>query len=325
MFKLGLVMDPITSINFNKDSTLAMLQEAQKRCYEIYYMEISDLYLHNDEGRARTRILKINNSYPFFTFSQEQDIQLSKLNVILMRKNPPLDSEFIYATYILERAEKKGTLIINKPQSLRDYNEKLFTTWFPDLIPETLVTQNSDQIRIFWKKHQNIILKPLDRMGGASVFYIKPKDPNISVIIETITNYNTRYCIAQAYLPAIKDGDKRVIIVDGKSVPYCLARIPKPGETRGNLSAGAYSEVRHLSSSDYTIVEKIIPTLNKNGLIFVGLDIIGDKLTEINITSPTGIREIEAAFPISITDMLMNSIEKKILNASSITKYIPTE
>ncbi|VFP87699.1 glutathione synthase [Candidatus Erwinia haradaeae] len=310
MLKLGLVMDPITSINVNKDSSFAMLREAQKRCYEIHYMEISDLYLDNDEGRARTRMLKINHNYPFFTFSQEKDIQLSSLNVILMRKNPPLDAEFIYATYILERAEKQGTLIINRPQSLRDYNEKLFTTWFSGLIPDTLVTQNSDQIRKFWKKHKHIILKPLDGMGGASIFYIKPKDPNISVIIETITHNNTRFCIAQAYLPAIKDGDKRIIIVDGKPVPYCLARIPQPGETRGNLAAGAYSEIRNLSSEDWTIIDRITPTLNQKGLIFVGLDIIGDKLTEINITSPTCICEIEAACPISITGMLMDSIEK---------------
>jgi len=313
MIKLGIVMDPITSINIKKDTSFAMLLEAQKRGYEIHYMEMNDLYLRAGEGRARTRLLSVEHNYDnWFEFGSEQDIALSDLNVILMRKDPPFDTEFIYATYILERAEEQGTLIVNKPQSLRDCNEKLFTAWFADLTPDTLVTRNASQIREFWQQHGDIILKPLDGMGGASIFRIKQEDPNLSVIIETLTDHGKFFCMAQNYLPAIKDGDKRVLVVDGEPVPYCLARIPKSGETRGNLAAGGRGEARPLTESDWEIARRVAPTLKEKGLIFVGLDIIGDKLTEINVTSPTCVREIEAAFPVSITGMLMDAIEKRL-------------
>lgn len=313
MIKLGIVMDPITSINIKKDSSFAMLLEAQKRGYEIHYMEMNDLYLRAGEGRARTRLLSVEqNVNQWFAFGDEQDIALSDLNVVLMRKDPPFDTEFIYATYILERAEEKGTLIVNKPQSLRDCNEKLFTAWFADLTPDTLVTRNASQIRKFWQQHNDIILKPLDGMGGASIFRIRQEDPNLSVIVETLTGHGSFYCMAQNYLPAIKDGDKRVLVVDGEPVPYCLARIPKSGETRGNLAAGGRGEARPLTDSDWEIARRAAPVLKQKGLIFVGLDIIGDKLTEINVTSPTCIREIEAAFPISVTAMLMDAIEKRL-------------
>jgi len=232
--------------------------------------------------------------------------------VILMRKDPPFDTEFIYATYILERAEENGTLIVNKPQSLRDCNEKLFTAWFPELTPDTLVTRNSAQLKAFHKEHTDVILKPLDGMGGASIFRLKPEDANVSVVIETLTEHGTRFCMAQNYLPAIKDGDKRVLVVDGEPVPYCLARIPAQGETRGNLAAGGRGEARPLSESDWQIARTVAPILKQKGLIFVGLDIIGDRLTEINVTSPTCVREIEAAFPISVTGMLMDAIEKRL-------------
>ncbi|WP_067708825.1 glutathione synthase [Erwinia sp. ErVv1] len=313
MIKLGIVMDPITSINIKKDTSFAMLLEAQRRGYEIHYMEMSDLYLRGGEARAHTRLLSVEqNAESWFEFGSEQDIPLADLNVVLMRKDPPFDTEFIYATYILERAEEKGTLIVNKPQSLRDCNEKLFTAWFAELTPDTLVTRNAQQIREFWQTHGDIILKPLDGMGGASIFRIKQEDPNLSVIIETLTEHGSFYCMAQNYLPAIKEGDKRVLVVDGEPVPYCLARIPKSGETRGNLAAGGRGEARPLSDSDWEIARRVAPTLKAKGLIFVGLDIIGDKLTEINVTSPTCVREIEAAFPVSITGMLMDAIEKRL-------------
>ncbi len=313
MIKLGIVMDPITSINIKKDSSFAMLLEAQRRGYEIHYMEMNDLYLRGGEGRARTRLLSVEqNADKWFEFGSEQDIALADLNVVLMRKDPPFDTEFIYATYILERAEEKGTLIVNKPQSLRDCNEKLFTAWFAELTPDTLVTRSADMIREFWQQHGDIILKPLDGMGGASIFRIKKEDPNLSVIIETLTEHGNFYCMAQNYLPAIKDGDKRILVVDGEPVPYCLARIPKSGETRGNLAAGGRGEARPLTESDWEIARRVGPILKQKGLIFVGLDIIGDKLTEINVTSPTCIREIESAFPISITGMLMDAIEKRL-------------
>jgi glutathione synthase len=212
----------------------------------------------------------------------------------------------------LERAEVKGTLVVNKPQSLRDCNEKLFTAWFPELMPDTLVSCSAAYIRSFHQRHGDIILKPLDSMGGASIFRVKQDDPNLSVIIETLTEHGKRFCMAQNFLPAIKEGDKRILVVDGKPVPYCLARIPAQGETRGNLAAGGHGEVRLLSESDWKIAYAVASTLKAKGLFFVGLDVIGDRLTEINVTSPTCVREIEAAFSISITSMLMEAIEKRL-------------
>ncbi|MWP48922.1 MULTISPECIES: glutathione synthase [unclassified Gilliamella] len=314
MIKLGIVMDPISHINIKKDTSFAMLLEAQKRGYELFYIEMNDLFLDTGEAYATTRSLTVyNDKDHWFEFGQEQTIALSDLDTILMRKDPPFDTEFIYATYILERAEAKGVLVVNKPQSLRDCNEKLFTAWFAQFTPQTLVTRQTKQIKAFFQKHNDIILKPLDGMGGSSIFRIKQGDPNVSVIIETLTEHNTRYCMAQNFIPAIKDGDKRVLVVDGEPVPYCLARIPQKGETRGNLAAGGHGEVRALSESDWHIAKSIAPVLKEKGLLFVGLDIIGDKLTEINVTSPTCVREIEAANPdLSITGMLMNAIEHRL-------------
>lgn len=313
MIKLGIVMDPISSINIKKDTSFAMLLEAQRRGWELHYMEMDDLYLRTGEARARTRLLSVKQDQEeWYRFEGEQDLALEQLDVILMRKDPPFDTEFIYATYILERAEDQGTLIVNKPQSLRDCNEKLFTAWFPDLTPDTLVSRRAEQIRQFHQQHGDIILKPLDGMGGASIFRVKQDDPNLSVIIETLTEHGSRYCMAQNFLPAITEGDKRVLVVDGEPVPYCLARIPKQGETRGNLAAGGRGEARPLSESDWQIARTVAPILKAKGLIFVGLDIIGDRLTEINVTSPTCAREIEAAFPVSVTGMLMDAIEKRL-------------
>ncbi|ATA26554.1 glutathione synthase [Brenneria goodwinii] len=319
MIKLGIVMDPIDAINIKKDTSFAMLLEAQRRGWELHYMEMNDLYLHSGAARATTRRLNVQYDYDgWYDFSGEQDIALEELDVILMRKDPPFDTEFIYATYILERAEEKGTLIVNKPQSLRDCNEKLFTAWFPHLTPDTLVTRSADKLRQFHQKHGDVILKPLDGMGGTSIFRLKQDDANVSVIIETLTENASRYCMAQNYLPAIKEGDKRVLVIDGEPVPYCLARIPKSGETRGNLAAGGRGEARPLSDSDWQIANEIAPTLKQKGLIFVGLDIIGDRLTEINVTSPTCVREIEAAYPdISITGMLMDAIKRRLAARNS--------
>ncbi|WP_241609163.1 glutathione synthase [Rosenbergiella australiborealis] len=316
MIKLGIVMDPIATINIKKDSSFAMLLEAQRRGYEIHYMEMGDLSLRKGVASARTRGLTVTqNSENWFTFTSEQTLPLADLDVILMRKDPPFDTEFVYATYLLERAEEQGTLIVNKPQSLRDCNEKLFTAWFADLTPDTLVTRNRETLHKFWQEHGDIIMKPLDGMGGASIFRVKHDDPNFSVIWETLTQQGTQFCMAQTFIPEIKQGDKRVLVVDGEPVPYCLARIPKSGETRGNLAAGGRGEPRPLTESDWAIARKVAPTLKAKGLIFVGLDIIGDKLTEINVTSPTCIREIEAEFPVSITGMLMDAIEKRLATA----------
>lgn len=309
--KLGIVMDPISAINIKKDSSFAMLLQAQQRGYQIHYMEMADLYLLQGQARAATKLLTVKEDPAgWYQFGSEQDIALSELDVILMRKDPPFDTEYIYATYMLERAEDEGTLIVNKPQSLRDANEKLYTSWFSQHTPKTLVSRDAKRLKAFYQAEQDVILKPLDGMGGASIFRLKPGDANVSVIIETLTEHGSRYAMAQRFIPQISDGDKRILVVNGKPVPYCLARIPASGETRGNLAAGGRGEARPLSESDWAIANAVAPTLKAKGLIFVGLDVIGDKLTEINVTSPTCIREIEAAFPISITGLLFDEIEQ---------------
>lgn len=311
--KLGIVMDPIQSINIKKDTSFAMLLEAQRRGYELWYMEMGDLSLRDGESFGRMARLTVKeDASQWFTLEAAERQPLSNLDVILMRKDPPFDTEFIYATYLLERAEEKGTLVVNKPQSLRDANEKLYTAWFSEFTPTTLVSRSAVELRAFHQEHGDIILKPLDGMGGASIFRVKQDDPNLGVILETLTDHGSRYCMAQEYIAAITDGDKRILVVDGEPVPYCLARIPQGGETRGNLAAGGRGEARPLSDSDRRIAEALGPRLKAKGLIFVGLDIIGDKLTEINVTSPTCVREIEAAFPVNISGMLMDAIEKRL-------------
>lgn len=316
--KLGIVMDPIGQIQVKKDSSLAMLLEAQARGYQLYYMEMEDLYLHNGCAQATMKSLQVQqDANNWYHLGPQVDRPLADMDVILMRKDPPFDTEYIYATYILERAEAEGTLIVNKPQSLRDANEKLYTAWFADLIPETLVSRCPDKMQRFYSEHQDIIVKPLDGMGGASIFRIRPGDGNLNVIIETLTHHGTRYAMAQKYIPEISAGDKRILVVNGEVIPYCLARIPAHGETRGNLAAGARGEARALTESDRRIAETLAPVLKEKGLYFVGLDVIGDKLTEINVTSPTCIREIEAAFDINISGKLMDSIEQELARRSN--------
>jgi len=311
--KLGMVMDPISHINIKKDTSFAMLLEAQARGWELHYMELNDLYLRNGRSYARTRTLNVQrNPGDWFSFSAEQDIALDELDVIMMRKDPPFDQEYIYATYLLERAENRGVYVINKPQSLRDANEKLFTAWFADCCTDTLVTREPTRIREFLQEHQEIILKPLDGMGGTSIFHLRLGDPNLSVIMEMMTQYRSHHVMAQKYLPEIKNGDKRILMVNGEAVPYCLARIPAQGETRGNLAAGGYGEGRPLTDRDYWIAKQVGPTLREKGLVFVGLDVIGDSLTEINVTSPTCVQELDKQFNINISALLMDHIETKI-------------
>ncbi|KFZ39011.1 glutathione synthetase [Shewanella mangrovi] len=313
MIKLGIVMDPIADINIKKDTSFAMLLAAQSRGYQLYYMEMADLAMVEGEARAYMRPITVRqHADDWFTLGEAQESPLSDLDVILMRKDPPFDTEFIYATYMLERAEEAGVLIVNKPQSLRDANEKLFTAWFNEFTPITLVTRDAKRLRAFHKEHGDVILKPLDGMGGASIFRLKQDDANVGVIIETLTDHGQRYAMAQKYIPEIVDGDKRILVVDGEPMPYCLARIPQKGETRGNLAAGGSGRAQPLSESDWKIANAIAPELKKRGLIFVGLDVIGDKLTEINVTSPTCVKEIEAAFDVDITGKLMDAIERRI-------------
>jgi len=311
--KLGMVMDSIAHINIKKDTSFAMLLEAQARGWELHYMELNDLFLRNGIAYARTRTLKVQrDAKQWYQFIDEQDIPLHALQVIMMRKDPPFNQEFIYATYLLERAESMGAYVVNKPQSLRDANEKLFTAWFPQCCAETLVTREPKRIRDFLTEQGEIILKPLDGMGGTSIFHLRQNDPNLSVILETMTEYNSRYVMAQKYLPAIKDGDKRILVINGEPVPYCLARIPAQGETRGNLAAGGRAEGRPLTDRDRWIANEVGATLRDKGLIFVGLDVIGDTLTEINVTSPTCVVELDTQFGLNICGLLMDHIEQAI-------------
>lgn len=313
MIKLGIVMDPISDINIKKDSSFAMLLAAQSRGYELFYMEMQDLAMVNGKAMANMRALSVKEDpQEWFELGDAVDTPMSDLDVVLMRKDPPFDTEFIYATYMLERAEEEGVLIVNKPQSLRDANEKLFTAWFSEFTPETIVTRDEARIRSFYKEKGDIILKPLDGMGGSSIFRVKKNDPNLGVIIETLTNHGQQYAMIQAFIPDITSGDKRILVVDGEPVPYSLARIPQNGETRGNLAAGGRGVAQPLSESDWHIARTLGPELKKRGLIFVGLDVIGDKLTEINVTSPTCIKEIQGAYDVDITGMLMDAIEARI-------------
>ena len=311
--RVGIVMDPIAGISYKKDSSLAMLLAAQDRGWTLFYMEQQDLYLNEGKARARMKPLKVfANPQKWFELDAETDTALSDLDVILMRKDPPFDMEFVYSTYLLEQAERDGVLIVNKPQSLRDCNEKLFATQFTQCTPPTVVSRRADVLREFAALHGDVILKPLDGMGGTSIFRHRVGDPNLSVILETLTANGTQQIMAQGYLPGIKDGDKRILMIDGEPVPYCLARIPAQGETRGNLAAGGRGEARPLSDKDRWIAEQVGPTLREKGLLFVGLDVIGEHLTEINVTSPTCIREIDNAFGTNIGALLMDAIERKL-------------
>ena len=313
--KLGVIMDSIGAINFKKDSTLAMLLAAQKRGWTLLYMEQTDLYAANGEASGLIRPLQVrNDANDWFTLGEATPISLAELDVILMRKDPPFDMDYIFTTYLLELAETAGVLVVNKPQSLRDANEKLYTAWFPQCTPPTLVTSQAELIRAFLAEHGDIILKPLDTMGGASIFRVRHNDLNTGVIIETLTRHGQRKIMAQRFIPEIRDGDKRILLIDGKPVPYALARIPAEGETRANLAVGGRGLGVALTERDYWICEQVAPTLKAKGLLFVGLDVIGNYLTEINVTSPTCIRELDELYDLDIGSQLMASIEDKLNN-----------
>ncbi|ACR13609.1 glutathione synthase [Teredinibacter turnerae T7901] len=308
--RIGVVMDPISNISFKKDTTLAMLLAAQERGHQLFYMEIQDLLLDQGSARANMATLSVaNDAANWFTLGEKSLLDLSELDVVLMRKDPPFDNQYIYATYILERAEQQGTLIVNKPQSLRDCNEKVFATQFPQCCPPVTVSRDTRLLREFHQQHDDVIFKPLDGMGGSGIFRCRADDPNVSVILETLTDAGASFIMAQKFIPDIRNGDKRVLVVNGEPIPYCLARIPAEGETRGNLAAGGSGVAQPLSERDRWIVAQVAPTLKEKGLLFVGLDIIGDYLTEINVTSPTCVREIDAAFDTRIAEKLMLAIE----------------
>lgn len=307
---LCVVMDPIDSINIKKDSTFAMLLEAQSRGWDVWYAEQQDLYLTGETTHCQVKRLSVtDDAESWFTFHETKICPLAQMNVILMRKDPPFDMEYIYTTYLLEKAEKNGSIVVNRPSALRDCNEKLFTSWFPQCCTPMLVSRRRHQLLEFLKQHSDIILKPLGGMGGASIFRVKKDDPNVNVIVETLTEQGTKYTMAQRFIPEITQGDKRILMVDGEVVPYALARIPKAGETRGNLAAGGTGKGVALSERDHWIAQQVGPELKKRGILFAGLDVIGDYLTEINVTSPTCIRELDRGFGLNISAQLMDKIE----------------
>ena len=310
---LGVVMDPIADIKFYKDTTLALLLAAQERGWNLYYMEQKDLYLSQGEARANTRNLVVaDNSDNWFELGLHEDRKLGDLDVILMRKDPPFDTEYIYSTYILEAAQEQGALVVNDPRSLRDCNEKIFATRFPQCSPPLLVSRDMLRLREFHLQHGDVVFKPLDGMGGSRIFRCRQDDPNVGVILETLTDFGKQLIMAQRYIPAITDGDKRILVVDGEAVPYCLARIPAKGETRGNLAAGGTGVAQPLTEKDMWIVQQVAPALKEKGLMFVGLDVIGEYLTEINVTSPTCAREIDKAYNTGIGSRLIKAIERKL-------------
>lgn len=311
--KLGVVMDPIAAITYKKDSTLAMLLAARAKGWELWYMEQPDLYLVSDQPRARMRPLEVMaDPAHWFDLGEAVEAPLANLDVILMRKDPPVDREFLIATHILQAAERDGVLVVNPPQALRDCNEKLFATWFPQCTPPLLVSRDPARLRAFHAEHQDVVMKPIDGMGGRSVFRVRPDDANLGVIIETLTRDGEHQIMAQKYLPQIKEGDKRILLIDGEPLPFTLARIPSAGDNRGNLAAGGRGEGRRLTDRDRWICEQLGPSLRERNLIFVGIDVIGDYLTEINVTSPTCIRELDKAFEVDIGGMLMDAIARRL-------------
>lgn len=311
--RLGVVMDPIEQINYKKDSTLAMLWAAGDRGWHIDYMTLPDLYLNAGKARARVRqVTAFRDPENFYELGEERDIDMGELDVVLMRKDPPFDNEFLYATHILDQAQRQGAWVVNRPQSLRDCNEKLFALQFPQCIPTLIVSRDPVRLRAFHREHQDVVMKPLDGMGGSSIFRLRPDDANVSVIIETLTNHGQTTIMAQKYLPEIVDGDKRILLIDGEPVDYCLARVPAVGESRGNLAAGGTGRAQPLTDRDRWIAEQVGPVAREKGLMFVGLDVIGDSLTEINVTSPTCIREIDTQFGTDIAGSLMDAIARKL-------------
>ena len=311
--RVGVVMDPIESITPKKDSSLAMLLEAERRGAEIHYLQQADLKLLAGEAIGSSRLLNVRDDLSdWFTLGSRQEIRLGELDVVLMRKDPPFDMEYIYSSYILERAEDAGALIVNRPQSLRDMNEKAYIAWFAECAPLTMVTRSMDEMRAFLQEHERIVVKPLDGMGGKSIFVIVAGDNNANVIFETLTDNGNRYAMAQVFIPEISEGDKRILLIDGEPVPYALARIPPSDDNRGNLVMGAVGKGLELNERDRWICAQVGPVLQERGVIFAGIDVIGDYLTEINVTSPTGIRELDAAFELNIAGTLFDAIEARL-------------
>jgi len=307
---LAVLMDPIQHININKDSTFAILMAAQRRGYILYYVEQSGLWL--DQGSAMGKLHRLevfDNALQFFTLGEPVSRKLGDIDVIFSRKDPPFDTQYLHDTHILDLAERQGALVVNRPQSVRDANEKLFALSFPECCPPTCVARDADRLRAFIQATGRCVGKPLDAMGGTSIFSIEPNDLNLNVILETLTQNGRELALVQKYLPEITKGDKRILMIDGKPIPYALARVPQGQEFRGNLAKGGLGVPQPLSERDFWIAAQIGPTLKQLGLYFVGLDVIGDYLTEINVTSPTCIRELDKAYSLDIAGDLFSALE----------------
>ena len=312
--KIGIIMDPIGSIAPYKDSSLAMLLEAERRGAEIHYFEQKDVRLLSGTAMGQSTLLHVrDDNDDWYTTGARQDIALGELDAILMRKDPPFDMEYVYTTYILDRAEQQGALVVNAPQALRDMNEKAYTAWFPELTPETLISRSMDEMKAFLEVHDHVVAKPLDGMGGRSIFVIRKGDKNANVVFETLTDYGKQFAMAQVYIPEITAGDKRILLIEGEPVPYALARIPSDEDNRGNMVAGAAAVGQEMSARDREICEAVGPVLRDAGVLFAGIDVIGDYLTEVNVTSPTGIRELDAQFDLNIAGLMFNAIDSKLL------------
>jgi len=321
--KIAFVMDPLATLALKKDSTLAMIRAAQRRGWQVSYLEQGDLLLHEHQPHGLLRSLRLIGPFadslrvedahdPWYELGPAELTHLGELDIIMMRKDPPFDMEYIYTTYLLERAEAHGVLVVNKPQGLRDCNEKFFATAFAQCCPPLVVTRSEAVLREFQRTHLNVVFKPLDGMGGESVFRIMEGDHNLGVIIETLTDRGTRQIMGQKFIPEIVNGDKRILLIDGEPVPYALARVPMAGEARGNLAAGGTGEGRELTPQDRWIASQVGPELKRRGLVFVGIDVIGDYLTEVNVTCPTCIRELDTQFSLDIGGMLMDTIAAKL-------------
>ncbi|MGB1560952.1 MAG: glutathione synthase [Sinimarinibacterium flocculans] len=310
---LAVVMDPIQSIKPYKDTTLALMLAAQKRGWALRYLEMQDLWLRDGMAMARTRPVTVfDDARRWFELGDAQDAPLGEVDAVFMRKDPPFDLEYIAATYVLERAEEQGALVVNRPRSLRDANEKVFISWFAQCCAPTLIARDTATLRAFHAEHGDVIYKPLDGMGGAGIFRVQADGLNLGAVIEALTDNGRRHIMAQRYIPEIVHGDKRVLMVDGEPVPFALARIPQHGEVRGNLAAGGRGEPRELSERDRWIAAQVGPALREKGLLFVGLDVIGDYLTEINVTSPTCVRELDAGCGLDIGSEVIAAIERRL-------------
>jgi glutathione synthase len=310
---LAVLMDDISSIKPIKDSSFAMMLEAQKRGWDIYTFDSTDMFYGDGKVIANARKTLVKDSeHEWYKCEAAEELQLTNIDVVFMRKDPPFDMDYIYATYLLEQAEDSGVLVVNKPSSLRDANEKLFALNFPDCIPETLVSSNIEKLSEFISKIKTAVVKPLDGMGGTDIFKLAKGDKNIEEVLLKITNQGSRYIMAQEFLPEIKDGDKRILLINGRPVDYALARIPAEGNFKGNLAAGAKGVGQPLSERDRYLCSQIAPMLIEKELMFVGLDVIGDYITEINVTSPTCIRELDSQFNLNISSILLDEVEVKL-------------